>query len=700
MKIYFSMIVFMCVLSSSTFAQIMFTASLDGSQETPPVTTTSTGTAWIVLSPDFKSLSYSVTYARLSSGFTAAHFHTGAAGSSGGVVFSLTFVGNTAKGVWSNFPDSILAKLFNNQLYVNIHSSSNLGGEIRGQFKPVDGIGLSASIDGSQEVPPVNTTAGGTGYAIIENNGLQVSYRFTIAGLSSTFTASHFHYGSTGVNGAVVKSIAFGTDSTTSGIWTGYADSILVQLLKNKIYMNAHTTNFPAGEIRGQMIHQGEVMLVANLNGAQEVPSVSTLSQGTGWAVLRNDNNSVYYRMTFARLSGNITAGHIHSGASGVNGPVIKAFGFTGNSTEGIYTNVPDSIIAMFIKGNTYMNVHSTTHAGGEIRGQLITVTGIGFTAILNGTQEAPSPVSTLANSTGYFVWGAPVLNALNFQVTVAGLSSSYTGSHFHLGAPGVSGPVLQAYSFGTDSTVNSTWTGISDANIISLGRGNIYNNIHTSTNPGGEIRGQLQFTNVYSGNYLSGVRTLTLTALIEGFYNGTSNVPDSVTVELHSSFSPYALIESQKSILNSAGVGIFTYTTAVNGANYFIVVKHRNGLETWSALGQSFTSSALTYDFSTSQSQAYGNNLVLKGTKWCIYSGDVNHDGIVDSGDLGVVDNDNANYVAGYTNTDVNGDGIVDSGDLGTVDNNNANYVGKIVPPGSPSNTHNNRIMKINKAH
>ena len=88
-----------------------------------------------------------------------------------------------------------------------------------------------------------------------------------------------------------------------------------------------------------------------------------------------------------------------------------------------------------------------------------------------------------------------------------------------------------------------------------------------------------------------------------------------------------------------------------------------------------------MSYDFTQSQSQAYGNNLVQKGSKWCLYNGDVNQDGIIDSGDLGVVDNDNANYVAGYISTDVNGDGIVDSGDLGIVDNNNTAYVGRIIP-------------------
>jgi hypothetical protein len=482
----------------------MFTASMDGSQETPnAVMTNATGTAWLVLSADFKSITYSVTYARLSAGFTGGHFHVGAVGVGGSVVLPLSFIGNTVKGVWNNFPDSILAKLFDGQLYVNVHSSANPGGEIRGQFKPADGIGFTASIDGSQENPPVTTNGSGTGFAIIENNGTQISYRFTIGGLSSALTASHFHNAPVGVNGSVVQALNFGTDSTTSGVWTGFADATLTQFIKNNMYMNVHSVNFPSGEMRGQMIHQGEVLFTATLNGTQEVPPVMTIGQGTGWAILRNDNNSIYYRETFARLLASFTAGHIHTGAAGSNGSVIKPFTFSGNSAEGVYTNVPDSIIVQFIKGNTYLNVHTTANPGGEIRGQLNYTTGIGFVTTLDGTQEVP-PLTVNGQGTGYFIWGAPVQNALNFQVTVAGLTSTYTGSHFHIGAKGVAGSVVHPYDFGTDSTVNSTWMGPSDANIISLVKGSIYTNVHTSLNPGGEIRGQLTFTNVYSGNLTS----------------------------------------------------------------------------------------------------------------------------------------------------------------------------------------------------
>ena len=199
---------------------------------------------------------------------------------------------------------------------------------------------------------------------------------------------------------------------------------------------------------------------------------------------------------------------------------------------------------------------------------------------------------------------------------------------------------------------------------------------------------GNSAFSNTASYYYIPSVQ-LSLTALIEGLYNGTSMVSDTVTVELHNSSTPYALVESQKGILNTSGVGLFNFTNAVNGVSYYIVIKHRNAIETWSAAGQTFASSVLSYDFTSVASQAYGNNMKLKGGKYCLYSGDVNHDGLVDLSDLKAVDNDNSVYVVGYTNTDLNGDGIVDLSDLIIVDNNSAAFVGRITPPGAPSAIH-----------
>jgi len=175
----------------------------------------------------------------------------------------------------------------------------------------------------------------------------------------------------------------------------------------------------------------------------------------------------------------------------------------------------------------------------------------------------------------------------------------------------------------------------------------------------------------------------LDLTALIQGFYNNITNtmVRDTVRVYLRNTSSPYSIVDSATSVLDSTGYGTFYFPNAVNGTLYYIVIKHRNSIETWSKQGQMFMSYQLSYDFITAANKAYGDNLILKGSKYCIYSGDVNQDGIVDATDLSLVDNDAYISASGYVNTDVNGDNFDDGSDLSIVDNNVLNFVARIKP-------------------
>ncbi|MDQ3020467.1 MAG: SBBP repeat-containing protein [Bacteroidota bacterium] len=171
---------------------------------------------------------------------------------------------------------------------------------------------------------------------------------------------------------------------------------------------------------------------------------------------------------------------------------------------------------------------------------------------------------------------------------------------------------------------------------------------------------------------------SLGLTALIQGFYNNITNtmVSDTVRVYLRNTSSPYSIVDSANSILDSTGYGTFYFPNAVNGTLYYIVSKHRNSIETWSKQGEMFTSYQLSYDFITAANKAYGDNLILKGSKYCIYSGDVNQDGIVDLSDLSMVDNDVYNSVSGYVVTDVDGDNMVDISDESITDNNAFHFV------------------------
>lgn len=168
-------------------------------------------------------------------------------------------------------------------------------------------------------------------------------------------------------------------------------------------------------------------------------------------------------------------------------------------------------------------------------------------------------------------------------------------------------------------------------------------------------------------------VKKLNLNVLIEGFYNENSNIliNDTVKVILRTSVFPFDIIDSAKGYLNNAGYALLNFQKADNATAFYIVLNHRNSIETWSLTGNNFDINSMNYNFTVAQSNAYGNNQVLKGTKYCIYSGDVVQDGIIDGADLSHVENSVAVSETGYINADVNGDSISDAGDLSIVENN-----------------------------
>lgn len=179
-------------------------------------------------------------------------------------------------------------------------------------------------------------------------------------------------------------------------------------------------------------------------------------------------------------------------------------------------------------------------------------------------------------------------------------------------------------------------------------------------------------------------VELSSFTALLEGFYDGTTMVADTVTIELRSAALPYSLIDQSDFVLNTNGQGSGKFYVAENNIPYYIVLKHRNAVETWSAIPQTFISNNLVYDFTTGQDKAFGNNLKLIGTKWCIYGGDVNQDGFVETSDLNLVFTNNVNGITGYFPTDLNGDMFTEVEDLNIVFRNNVLGVEKITPSGN----------------
>ena len=121
------------------------------------------------------------------------------------------------------------------------------------------------------------------------------------------------------------------------------------------------------------------IAISAALNGANEVPPNASTATGilTGSLVSVGGATIFAFALTTTGLA-NITAAHFHDGVAGVNGPIVKNIDInplTGVavgtwSTTDLLQPLTADLIAKLQSGALYVNVHTATLPGGEIRGQ------------------------------------------------------------------------------------------------------------------------------------------------------------------------------------------------------------------------------------------------------------------------------------------------------------------------------------------
>jgi hypothetical protein len=108
----------------------------------------------------------------------------------------------------------------------------------------------------------------------------------------------------------------------------------------------------------------------AELKGENEVPPVTTKASGRSTITVADDRT-----VSGSVLTDDMTANaaHIHRGAKGENGPVILPLTKTSDKAFSVPANarLTESQFADYKAGNLYVNVHSPSHPGGEIRVQL-----------------------------------------------------------------------------------------------------------------------------------------------------------------------------------------------------------------------------------------------------------------------------------------------------------------------------------------
>ncbi|MEO6190140.1 MAG: CHRD domain-containing protein [Saprospiraceae bacterium] len=113
-----------------------------------------------------------------------------------------------------------------------------------------------------------------------------------------------------------------------------------------------------------------EVTYTATLNGASEVPANN--SSATGTATLTFNKDTKVFKINVTHNVVNATAGHVHIGAIGTSGGVVFPFVTITSPISFTSTALTGTQEADLNAGLYYVNIHSLTYLGGEIRGQLI----------------------------------------------------------------------------------------------------------------------------------------------------------------------------------------------------------------------------------------------------------------------------------------------------------------------------------------
>jgi CHRD domain len=351
------------------------------------------------------------------------------------------------------------------QFYINLHTSVNTGGVMRGQLSKNVYVFFN-TMNGAEEVPPTNT--GAVAYSMtyvradrdatgnIVSGAVSFNANFNM-NEPTTFTGFHIHNQKFGSNGSVVinTGIAAGAASVVSNTGVGAINRVvnidssnqtaldaLRGLLQNPelYYVNLHTTVFTGGIIRQQLV-QETYHFKTNMSTANEVPPITTATtSATGWVtakVNRDANGTIVggtltFDVNFVN-DGPITFTglHIHHPApAGVNAGVVINTGIgagaasvdspggSGNVTRVVAIDPTSATYAAQIAAltslitapdNAYINIHTTIFGGGVARSQMFPTVNVVPQAVGGGswitalTLTNPSATTAVQGTVNFF---------------------------------------------------------------------------------------------------------------------------------------------------------------------------------------------------------------------------------------------------------------------------------------------------------
>jgi CHRD domain len=256
-------------------------------------------------------------------------------------------------------------------------------------------------------------------------------------------------------------------------------------------------STFFSAAVMAQLPH---LVFHAELNGAEQIPSVSTVGRGLITLIYSPDRSKVKVSGLMVDVQDNITAASLHIGKTGETGallldlmPVLQGRRLDGE------ISVPAALLQNLLPDRVYASVSTLAHPSGEIRGQFICETDLDFKGVLTGNEMVPATVTPAFGFGGFhFPTGS---EDLVYAFLIRDLSSAVTEVSLYKGDPGENGVfvhLLPGYAGGFVQG-KLELDELPPNSLRDLREGKFYVLVKTENFPDGEIRGQLEFLGYFT---------------------------------------------------------------------------------------------------------------------------------------------------------------------------------------------------------
>ncbi len=268
---------------------------------------------------------------------------------------------------------------------------------IRGLITDVPEV-YKAHLTANHSVPPRQSTGYGQILAEVLDSTLRISG--TIEGLMGEIDAMHIHLGMAGINGPAIlplsatisadgKSAQLATIDNTYPLTATQLDT----LNDRGLYINVHTSLFPAGEVRGQILPDADAYYYANLLGSNTTDSYLTDAAGALSIEVRDGTMTItgtYQNLDSPYDFDALGGSHLKLGLPGKDGPTLFTLvPIEMDSLNGIYqaqSNTYDltaTDLTILEGRNMYADIHTDDRPNGAIRGMVTPMLKASFRAEL-----------------------------------------------------------------------------------------------------------------------------------------------------------------------------------------------------------------------------------------------------------------------------------------------------------------------------